>query len=56
MNYMSEGMITDLTAVGGILLIGVAINILKIKEIQVTNMLPSLIIILFLSWLTEVYF
>ncbi|MCD7976573.1 MAG: DUF554 domain-containing protein [Tannerellaceae bacterium] len=56
MNYMSEGMITDLTAAGGILLIGVAINILKIKDIQVTNMLPSLLIIILLSWFTENYF
>lgn len=50
MRYMSEAMIADLTAVGGILLIGLAINILKIKEINVTNMLPSLLIIVILSW------
>jgi len=50
MRYMSENMIADMTAVGGVLLIGLAINILKIKDINVTNMLPSLIIVVILSW------
>lgn len=50
MRYMNEQMVADMTGVGGILLIGLGINILKIKEINVTNMLPSLIIIVMLSW------
>lgn len=50
MRYMSDQMVADMTGVGGILLIGLGINILKIKEINVTNMLPSLIIIVILSW------
>ena len=48
--FMSEAMIADLTATGGILLIGLAINLLKIKEINVVNMLPSLLLILPLTY------
>ncbi len=48
--WMSEAMIADLTAVGGILLIGMGINILKIKRINITNMLPALVIVVLLSY------
>ncbi|GFZ80838.1 membrane protein [Paenibacillus marchantiophytorum] len=37
-------MIVQITAVGGILVIGVGINILQIKKINVANMLPALVI------------
>lgn len=43
--------INELSAVGGILLIGLALNILEIKKIKVMNMLPSLIMIIVLLWL-----
>jgi hypothetical protein len=49
MQFLTEPMINDLTAVGGILLIGLALNILKIKDIRVINMLPALIIVVLLS-------
>ncbi|NDW09988.1 DUF554 domain-containing protein [Dysgonomonas sp. 520] len=51
MRYMSDAMIADMTSVGGILLIGLGISILKIKEIKVINMLPSVVIVVFLSYL-----
>jgi len=50
MQYMSEGMIADMTAVGGIMLLGLAINILKIKDITVVNMLPALVVVVVLSY------
>lgn len=50
-NFFPEIMITELTAVGGILLIGLGIDILEIKKIKVMNMLPSLIMILLFLWL-----
>jgi uncharacterized membrane protein YqgA involved in biofilm formation len=40
--YLSEAVITEMTATGGVLLVGVGINILKIKEIKVGNMLPAI--------------
>jgi hypothetical protein len=49
MQFLTEPMINDLTSVGGILLIGLAINILKIKDIKVINMLPALVIVVLLS-------
>jgi len=33
-----------LTAVGGVILIGLALNILDIKRIKVANMLPALLL------------
>lgn len=50
MRYMSDEMTANMTGVGGILLIGLGISILKIKDINVTNMLPALIIIVILSY------
>jgi uncharacterized membrane protein YqgA involved in biofilm formation len=41
---MSPAMIAEMTAVGGLMLIGIGINLLKIKEISVTNMLPAIVI------------
>ncbi|MCL2097912.1 MAG: DUF554 domain-containing protein [Bacteroidales bacterium] len=51
MRFMSDTMITDLTAVGGVLLIGLGISILQIKEIKIANMLPSLAVIILLNLL-----
>ena len=48
--FMTEAMIADLTSVGGILLVGLGINILDIKKINVINMLPALFIVIMLSY------
>ena len=40
--------ITDVSAVGGILLIGLSITILQIKKIRVMNMLPALVVVVVL--------
>ena len=42
--------INQITAVGGILLIGLGINILEIKSLRILNMIPSLIIIVILVY------
>ena len=47
---LSQMVITELSAVGGILLVGLGIDILKIKKIPILNMLPSLIIILLIAY------
>jgi uncharacterized membrane protein YqgA involved in biofilm formation len=36
--------VIELTAVGGVILIGLALNILEIKRIKIANMLPALIL------------
>ncbi len=50
-NFFPAMMITELSAVGGILLLGLGIDILGIKKIKVINMLPALVVIVVLIWL-----
>jgi uncharacterized protein len=47
---LTPHLVNELTAVGGLLLIGLGINILKIKELRILNMLPSLIIAVVLAY------
>lgn len=42
--YLNEGIIREMTATGGVLLLGLSLNILDIKKIKVGNMLPSIFI------------
>ncbi|MDD4990179.1 MAG: DUF554 domain-containing protein [Candidatus Pacebacteria bacterium] len=45
----SESVVNELTAVGGVLILGLGINLLGIKKIKVANLLPALIIIIVLA-------
>jgi uncharacterized membrane protein YqgA involved in biofilm formation len=47
---LTDPIISELTAVGGLLLIGLGINILEIKKIKILNMIPSLIIVVILAY------
>lgn len=42
--FFTEKVISEMSAAGGIMLIGLGINILEIKKIKVANLLPSLAI------------
>jgi len=53
--FFSDLMISELTATGGILLIGLGFNILDIKKIKVFNILPALVLVVFFTWLKEFY-
>jgi len=46
-NYINE-----ITVVGGILLIGLALDILKIKKLRIMNLLPALIFVCLFLWLS----
>jgi uncharacterized membrane protein YqgA involved in biofilm formation len=49
---LSPDVIAELSAVGGILLIGLGFVLLEIKKVRIMNMLPSLIVVVFLAtWL-----
>ena len=48
--FLTDPIINELTAVGGLLLIGLGINILEIKKIKILNMIPSLIIVVVLAF------
>jgi len=46
---LSNLLVAQLTAVGGVLILGLGINLLEIKKIKITNLLPSLIVVIVLS-------
>jgi len=48
---LSETIITELSAVGGVMIVGIGINILELKKLPVVNMLPALLLSPFLVWL-----
>jgi len=48
---LTEGVINELTSVGGLLLIGLGINILGIKKLRILNMIPALLIVIVLAYL-----
>ncbi len=50
-DYFSDVITNDMTAVGGVLLVGLGINILEIKKIKVLNLLPAILAAITLSWL-----
>jgi uncharacterized membrane protein YqgA involved in biofilm formation len=50
-DFFPAVMITELSAVGGVLLLGLGIDILGVKKIKVINMLPALVVIIVLLWL-----
>lgn len=43
-NALSDGMITEMSAVGGIMIMAIGLLLLDLKKIRVANMLPGLII------------
>jgi len=49
--FFTPSIILGLTSTGGILLIGLGINILEIKKLRIMNMLPSLLIVVILLWI-----
>ncbi len=50
-HFFSDDIILGIANVGGILLIGLGINILGIKKLRIMNMLPSLVVVVLLIWI-----
>ncbi len=48
-SFFNPAVITELTAVGGVLVMGIGVNILGLQKIKVANFLPSLAIIIVLT-------
>ncbi|WP_027183483.1 DUF554 domain-containing protein [Desulfovibrio inopinatus] len=48
-SMFTPALITQLTSVGGILIIGIGINLLDFMEVKVSNLLPSLVVVVVLS-------
>jgi len=49
--FFTPEIIHGLTNIGGILLIGLGINILEIKKLRIMNMVPSLLIVVLFLWM-----
>lgn len=41
-SFVTDPMITEMTAVGGVLIVGIGINLLDLAQIRVANLLPAL--------------
>lgn len=57
-SYLHSELITEISAVGGIIIIGIGLNILEITKIKVSNMLPALLLIIpiyHLIYLVQIY-
>ncbi|MBP1932326.1 DUF554 domain-containing protein [Ammoniphilus resinae] len=50
-DQLLNAIIVEVTAVGGILIVGIGLNILEVKKINVANLLPSLLVAAFAVWL-----
>jgi len=50
-DQLLNAIIVEVTAVGGILIVGIGLNILEIKKINVANLLPSLFVAAFAVWI-----
>jgi uncharacterized membrane protein YqgA involved in biofilm formation len=46
--FFTEPLITELSAVGGVILMGLGIQLLDLKEIRVVNFLPALLVVIIL--------
>ncbi|GAP71905.1 hypothetical protein SAMD00024442_2_68 [Candidatus Symbiothrix dinenymphae] len=47
--------ISEITVVGGIILIGLGINLLNIKKLEIINLLPALLLICLLVWVKTLW-
>ena len=48
-DFLSPEVINEMTAVGGILILGIGFGLLKIKKIKIGNLLPAILVAAFLS-------
>lgn len=54
-NLLTEGVISELTATGGLLIVGIALNLLGVREVKVGNLLPALVVVLVLALARQKY-
>lgn len=54
-SYLHPELITEISAVGGVIIIGIGLNILEITKIKVSNMLPTLLLIIPIYHLIQMY-
>ncbi|MEG0376958.1 MAG: DUF554 domain-containing protein [Eubacterium sp.] len=48
--FLTDNMITEMNAVGGVLIMGIGFNLMEIKDIKLGNLLPALFIPILILW------
>lgn len=49
--FMPELMISGISATGGVILVGLGLNLLNITQLKILNFLPSLLMIVIITWI-----
>ena len=49
--FLTNPMITEMNAVGGVLIMGIGINLLEIKSLRLGNLIPAIFIPILLLWI-----
>lgn len=50
-----QGMVTELTAVGGLLILAIGLNLLKITKIRIGNLLPSVVTVCVIYYIYQLF-
>ena len=53
-NVLTQGMVSELTATGGVIMLGIAIHMLDLKKIRLANFLPALAIAPLIVWISGI--
>lgn len=51
--FLTDPIVAEMTSVGGLLIVGIGLNILEIKTIRVGNLLPAVLVVLILGLLLQ---
>lgn len=51
---LSQAMISELTATGGVIMLGIAVHMLELKRIRLANFLPALVIAPLIVWISGI--
>ncbi|MGE5372813.1 MAG: DUF554 domain-containing protein [Solirubrobacterales bacterium] len=54
--FTTPEMLSNISSLGGILILGIGTNILRLTEIRIANLLPGLFLIPFVMWLIQRFF
>lgn len=54
-DFINPAYITEVTATGGVILVGLGLNLLEIKKIKVVNLLPAMLIVPLLMLLIDIF-
>lgn len=49
-SFLEPKILAELSSVGGVMIVGIGINLLEIKNLRIMNLLPSLVIVVVLSY------